>query len=630
MKRFLLYGFLVLSVLSYGQTKDNTIAVIDSLSRVYPNLNNTVVLSIEGMSIGDVVSGINRSQNLNIGISKGVEGFLDQSFNNVKVRDILYFICQEYDLEILTYGDIIFLEKSVKPIPKERDPYDFYTVNQLTGRVTVNVNQVPLEEILKATGTKAGVNLSVSPKINNEKLNLFLKDVKVITLLEQVASLSENVVTYDSIQQVYSINPILKTQEKNQDNSRTNRRSRDLESLSKDQLNFKLLENDRFELLAQEVSLDQVIKLVSNEIGQDYFLLDDCSSVKVTCLLKSITFEDFIRNILAGTDFKYVKKDGAFVIGSDKNLNVKSTEFFQFENRSYENVLNSIPEDLKDGLQLKEFPELNGIIINGNALIINRLLAFLKKIDRRVPMISIDIIIIDYSNSRSLNTGIELGFGPGTQQESSGTISPGIDISLNSSSINKLLDNFEKSGLVNIGRVTPNFYMGLQLLESEGVLKTRSTPKITTLNGQSASLSLGRTEYYLEIQNNIIGTQNPTVASSQNYRSVNADLSINIKPVVSSDDQVTLEITVNQSDFTNRINENAPPGTVNRTFESIIRVKNDEMVILGGLEDMSKEKVGSGIPILNRIPILKYFFGKRSDSFSKSKLNVLIKPTIYY
>ncbi len=92
-----------------------------------------------------------------------------------------------------------------------------------------------------------------------------------------------------------------------------------------------------------------------------------------------------------------------------------------------------------------------------------------------------------------------------------------------------------------------------------------------------------------------------------------------------------LEIEVNQSDFTGKkISATAPPGTVTRKFKSIIRVKNEEMVILGGLENNRVERSGSGLPFINRVPVLKYIFGNRTALKAKSKLTIFIKPTIQY
>ena len=167
-------------------------------------------------------------------------------------------------------------------------------------------------------------------------------------------------------------------------------------------------------------------------------------------------------------------------------------------------------------------------------------------------------------------------------------------------------------------------------MESSGILKIRSTPQIATLNGHEAKLSIGQTQYYLEVSNNVIGSQNPQNIISQNYKPVNADLSVSIDPQISGDEQITMTINVKQSTFTERINPSAPPGTINRDFQSLMRVKNGEMVMLGGLEENKVETSGSGLPLLARIPVLKWFFGKNTRGKSQSKLTIFIKPTVIY
>ena len=183
-------------------------------------------------------------------------------------------------------------------------------------------------------------------------------------------------------------------------------------------------------------------------------------------------------------------------------------------------------------------------------------------------------------------------------------------------------------GVVKIGKVTPNFYLSLKAMESQGILKVNSTPKLSTLNGHDATMSIGKTEYYQETRTDIYGTQNPQLTTTQNYKPVNADLTVTIKPVVAGDDQITLEIEVNQSDFTERISSLAPPGETSRKFKSIIRVRNQEMVLLGGLEEKKISDTSTGTPFLSRIPVIKWLFSSRTKVNGNSRLNIFIKPTI--
>ena len=105
---------------------------------------------------------------------------------------------------------------------------------------------------------------------------------------------------------------------------------------------------------------------------------------------------------------------------------------------------------------------------------------------------------------------------------------------------------------------------------------------------------------------------------------------INIKPIVSGDDQVTLGISIDITDFIGTPPTNAPPPTATSKFESIIRAHNEDMIVLGGLERTEESENASGTPLLSRIPILKWFFSTRSKTVSKVVTLVFIKPVIIH
>ncbi len=144
-------------------------------------------------------------------------------------------------------------------------------------------------------------------------------------------------------------------------------------------------------------------------------------------------------------------------------------------------------------------------------------------------------------------------------------------------------------------------------------------------------MSIGETRYYVENNSNIITTQSTTTVNTQVYKPLTADFSMTINPIVSGDEQITLDISVKKQSFTEQTaGKNGPYGTTTRDFQSLIRVKNQEMIMLGGLDEITKDESSSGVPILSRIPIIKWLFSSRTKKKSKSKLTIFIKPTVIY
>jgi type IV pilus assembly protein PilQ len=294
-----------------------------------------------------------------------------------------------------------------------------------------------------------------------------------------------------------------------------------------------------------------------------------------------------------------------------------------------EALINILPSDLITDLNIQADFELNSFYVSGPSSSVKRFRNFIEKIDKPVPVILIEVMLIDVSKLSVVETGISWGIGNQPAQ-TSGSIFPNTNLTLDANTVNRVIGGFGGFGSFNLGKVVPEFFANISAMEQDGDIKIRSTPKISTLNGHRATLSNGTTSYYAVTQRNIYGTDNPQTSEITNYYPIDAELGISIKPIVSGDGQVTLDIFVIQSTFGARIDENAPPDISSREFRSIIRMRDQDIAVLGGIEELQNRNEGNGVPFLARIPIIKYLFSKRRRQKSKARLTVLIKPTVIY
>ncbi|MDC8005227.1 general secretion pathway protein GspD [Aureisphaera galaxeae] len=287
-----------------------------------------------------------------------------------------------------------------------------------------------------------------------------------------------------------------------------------------------------------------------------------------------------------------------------------------------------IPEDIKEGLDIKIDKELNSFVISGPGAKVERFKEFISFIDKPVPVILIEVMILEVNRSSLTETGISFGIGD-KPVNTSGEFFPSGNVTIGAKDVNKIIGNFDNFGSLNLGKVVPNFYLDIKAMESAGTLKVKSTPKLTTINGHKAYLSSGETTYYAVTSQSFFGSQIPQTSEIRNYVPIDAELALEILPFVSGDGQITLDIQVLQSAFNGeRVAEDAPPGITSREFSSIVRMEDQDVVILGGIESIRKDDSGSGVPLLARIPVLKWFFSKRRREATKRNLNILIKPTV--
>ena len=310
-----------------------------------------------------------------------------------------------------------------------------------------------------------------------------------------------------------------------------------------------------------------------------------------------------------------------------RNVNTGSSENFSNYGSQAEALVGILPDEVKKDLDIKIDFELNSFYVNGPSANVERFKKFIKEIDKPVPVVLIEVMIIEVSKNATIEAGVNWGIGDSPTQ-TQGDLFPETNLTLGAESINRLIGSFNDFTGFNLGRVGPNFFGAIKALETNGDLKVRSTPRLATLNSHRAIFSNSQTSFYAVTQRNIYGTDNPQTTEITNYYPIDAELSLTIKPSVTGDGQVILDIGVIQSSFGGRIAEDAPPDINSRSFGSIIRMRDQDLAILGGIEEQFKNNSGSGVPFLAKVPVLKWLFSKRVREGRKSKLTVLIKPTI--
>ncbi len=594
---------------------------LNKLAKTVEGLNQTIDFSASGATIPDFVRALGLNNKINVSIDPSINGHVVYNFSGVVAKDILLFLCTEYDLDIKLIGSIISIHKYSAPIiekkyiPKEID----VKYNKKEELLSINLYNDSLFLVAKALTNITGKNIILSPKAKKIIVSTYITEMPVEASISKLAY--SNGLEYNLTKDGFYLLSISQNTKSN--NKKGNQKSNETQS----KLNVTV-ENNLISVESWNTNISDVLIEVSKECGENYFLLTPIEK-QITMAIHSVSFEEFLLFILTGTEYSYSRNNESFYIGKKDEKGLKLTKVIQLQHRSVVDFSNYIPSSLKSELEVIEFNEQNSLIVNGSYSLILQLEEFILSVDKVVPMVIIDILIIDNKSNYTIATGISAGLSD-KPVNTSVSLLPGVDVTLGAQSINQLINSFNGYGLVNLGKVTPNFYLSIKALEANGVIKVKSTPKLSTLNGSEAELTLGNTTYYYEERNDVISNQSTQNITTKQYKSLQADFKVTILPIVSGDEQVTLEITVDQSDFTGEVVDGAPPGQVTRSFSSVVRVKNGEMILLGGLEEKTKSQESRGVPILSRIPVLKWLFSSRKKEKKSSKLNIFIKPTIVY
>ncbi|WP_457565044.1 type II secretion system protein GspD [Caminibacter sp.] len=172
----------------------------------------------------------------------------------------------------------------------------------------------------------------------------------------------------------------------------------------------------------------------------------------------------------------------------------------------------------------------------------------------------------------------------------------------------------------------------LNFLAQNGNVNSVSNPKIVTLNNQKAIIKVGDTIYY-KYASKITTDNNGNPTTQYTIESKFVGVLLDITPQISDNGDIILSINPRISAFKdatqlNNPNRDMPPDTQDNTMISVVKLKDGNTLVLGGLITDDRQLKVNGVPVLKEIPLIKYLFSSREQITTKKELVFVITPHI--
>jgi MSHA type pilus biogenesis protein MshL len=204
----------------------------------------------------------------------------------------------------------------------------------------------------------------------------------------------------------------------------------------------------------------------------------------------------------------------------------------------------------------------------------------------------------------------------------------------------KLNPDYRESGTQNkfltVG--TQNFSLVLDAIEEQGHVEVISNPKISVMNGQPAMISVGSTLTYIDTVDATVAGQSGTVTYSVKTSSVMSGLGMAVIATIVDDNEVILTLTpvtskvktpIDYKLIGNQGTQVGLPEVDIREMTTLVKIKNGEMLIVGGLIDSVSDYSESQIPVLGDIPGPGgKLFGESGAAKERKELVILLRPVI--
>lgn len=180
----------------------------------------------------------------------------------------------------------------------------------------------------------------------------------------------------------------------------------------------------------------------------------------------------------------------------------------------------------------------------------------------------------------------------------------------------------------------------IKALSQFGDVRTLSNPRISIMNGQTSLLTVGRNYTFISKAESNITTSGGTPIITYTVETSNllSGLIIGIVPYIDDKGEISLTITpviANLLGITERTFGSAGAQTIIqlptvdlRELSTTVKVKDGEVVILGGLIKKEESIAENKTPILGDIPILGNLFKSHDRAQTNTELVILLQPRI--
>jgi type II secretory pathway component GspD/PulD (secretin) len=277
-------------------------------------------------------------------------------------------------------------------------------------------------------------------------------------------------------------------------------------------------------------------------------------------------------------------------------------------------------------LQVEKDSRTNSLVLKGNEEVLGRVEKLVKALDLPVAQVLIDAKVVSVQTTYTRNLGFVWNFGVGKSADGVVTEKTAGSGSLYAiTEFTRIQNNGTQYDTPSTAKGANIFSFGdffrsnlfinsaFAALESSGITRTLSSPRLLAINGATAQLRIG---------DKIVFTGGP----SQPPEERDTGTVLDITPRINRDNFITMDINVDQS--TARFDRGDFPTITRTSAKTTVQVRDGEEVLVGGLVQENSSPNTVIVPFLGEIPLIKHFFRRKNNQNTSLELVILMTPKV--
>jgi type IV pilus secretin PilQ/predicted competence protein len=399
-----------------------------------------------------------------------------------------------------------------------------------------------------------------------------------------------------------------------------------------------ITEDSKITLEMENAPIGSVLKLLA---AQNNLNIVSGQEVRgsVSLRLRQVSLDEALSSILLANGYTYSRQGNVLVVlAQEKDYPQQlETRVFELSYVSADYVAASLKNVLspkgKTDIFTREIRRIEPakqapatiLVVTDLGYNIPRIEKIVAALDKPAKQVSIEVKMVETSLDKNSDLGLEW---PEAIGASFGEAEPISTSTTTTTAVTSKALIFPVKGRPKYGRLSvEQMDWFLNYLTTQTNSKLLSSPKVTTLDNQSAKITVATT---IPLQTLNRFTEGAVVQDIVSFQDKEFGIILDVTPRINDDSTVTLRVTPTVEDiisFTGPTN-NQRPITSKRSVETQVRMKDGETMVIGGLIKDNEVKTVRKVWLLGDIPLLGNLFRSKSSQKNQTDLLIMITPRI--
>ncbi|MBN1459084.1 MAG: hypothetical protein JXA57_06080 [Armatimonadetes bacterium] len=297
------------------------------------------------------------------------------------------------------------------------------------------------------------------------------------------------------------------------------------------------------------------------------------------------------------------RKPSSYLLSDIKSI---PTQYVQASNAK-----GLLPIFLQDHVKVNH--EQNAVVLSAPADVLEKFEDDIRQFDVPAEQIMLEILVVEFTDWDTDQYDL------GVRWQSAGRGAEWGTLSLPSPEGNEPTRGLREIVLRGIADLPNEFRLNLEALVTARRANVRAAPRIATVSGRWASFFVGIERYLRQpIEDNGGGTTN----------FIDAGVRLDIAPWTGDGKEIICEIHPEVSTLSALDPVTGLPEKITRTADTMVRVKNGQTIVIGGLRQEEERLIRTKVPLLGDLPLLGSLFRSKAKTVNTTDLVIFVTPRV--